>query len=130
MAALDSGLTLNQAAPPARDWSTGRAPPAAPPPLLVVSLLLVLLLALAAAFPTRLSQPADHRTLYAGRAASRPPGRYPFGTDEAGRDIFTRVVHGARISLGMALGIVLIAAALRHALRRRRRLRRAPDRRG
>jgi len=33
------------------------------------------------------------------------------GTDEVGRDIWTRVVHGTRYSVGMALGIVFIGAA-------------------
>ena len=33
-----------------------------------------------------------------------------FGTDEGGRDVFTRVVHGTRYSLGVAIAIVLGAA--------------------
>ena len=39
-----------------------------------------------------------------------PSWAHPFGTDEGGRDIFARVVHGTRYSLGMALSIVLLAA--------------------
>jgi peptide/nickel transport system permease protein len=45
-------------------------------------------------------------------AFKSPAWSHPFGTDEAGRDIFTRVVHGTRYSLGMSLAIVLIAAAV------------------
>lgn len=40
-----------------------------------------------------------------------PPSlQHPFGTDEGGRDIFTRVVHGARLSLGTAVAVVAFAA--------------------
>jgi len=78
-------------------------------PLLVVSGLLVLSLLVAALFPDWISnKPTSGLNM---KAAFKPPSwTYPFGTDEAGRDIFTRVVHGTRYSLGMALGIVLIAA--------------------
>jgi peptide/nickel transport system permease protein len=110
MTALDSGLTLNQAAP-ARPRSVQGARRLLRRPLLVVSLVLVLLLALAAAFPTLFSdQPITG--LYMQDALQAPSWTHLFGTDEAGRDIFTRVIHGVRISLGMALGIVLIGAAV------------------
>src|SRR5438034_215987 len=41
----------------------------------------------------------------------RPPSRsFPLGTDELGRDVLSRVIHGARISL--RIGIVTIGIAL------------------
>jgi peptide/nickel transport system permease protein len=38
-----------------------------------------------------------------------PSSSHPFGTDELGRDVFTRVLHGARIS--PAIGVIAIAIA-------------------
>ncbi len=41
-----------------------------------------------------------------------PTGRYPFGTDEFGRDILSRVIFGSRISIGVALGTMIVAASI------------------
>ncbi|HZO24718.1 MAG TPA: ABC transporter permease [Chloroflexota bacterium] len=38
-----------------------------------------------------------------------PTWRHPFGTDDLGRDLFTRVIYGARISLGTGLCSAAIA---------------------
>ncbi|SEC43494.1 peptide/nickel transport system permease protein [Paenibacillus sp. GP183] len=38
-----------------------------------------------------------------------PTGKHWFGTDEVGRDIFTRILYGSRLSLG--IGIVIVVAA-------------------
>lgn len=43
----------------------------------------------------------------------RPPSRaHPFGTDTLGRDILVRLLHGARVSLGLGLGAVAVAAVV------------------
>lgn len=40
----------------------------------------------------------------------KPPGATHFlGTDETGRDIYTRIIHGARLTLGLAVLTVVIA---------------------
>lgn len=52
---------------------------------------------------------------YALDAANRflPPSlEHPFGTDEGGRDVFDRVIYGARLTLGTAVAIVAAAAVL------------------
>lgn len=41
-----------------------------------------------------------------------PNAEHIFGTDEMGRDIFTRLAYGAWYSMGTALAVVLIAAAV------------------
>jgi peptide/nickel transport system permease protein len=41
-----------------------------------------------------------------------PSWQHPFGTDDAGRDLYTRVIYGARESLGIGLGATGLAMAL------------------
>jgi peptide/nickel transport system permease protein len=41
-----------------------------------------------------------------------PTWTHPFGTDALGRDILMRVLHGARVSLGLGVGSVVVAAVV------------------
>jgi peptide/nickel transport system permease protein len=41
-----------------------------------------------------------------------PSGQHLFGTDELGRDVLSRVVYGARLSLPLAFGLVALATVL------------------
>ncbi len=71
----------------------------------------LLLVALAAIFPQVLA-PADPTGIDPSAAFS-PPGRDAIlGTDTSGRDVFTRVVHGTRESVGIALAATGIGMAL------------------
>lgn len=47
---------------------------------------------------------------------SPPSARYPFGTDELGRDVFSRVLYGARLSIPAAVVVVGLTAVLGSAL--------------
>ncbi|MDR6953154.1 dipeptide transport system permease protein [Ancylobacter sp. 3268] len=38
--------------------------------------------------------------------------QFPFGTDAVGRDILSRLIYGARISLGIGLSVMLVSVAL------------------
>lgn len=41
-----------------------------------------------------------------------PGAEHPFGTDHKGRDIFSRVIHGAKISIGVALAAASLSAGI------------------
>lgn len=56
--------------------------------------------------------PRGPTDLHAGFEIKPPSAAFLFGTDELGRDILSRVIYGARISLAAALGSVLLAAAV------------------
>jgi ABC-type dipeptide/oligopeptide/nickel transport system permease subunit len=47
------------------------------------------------------------------RAMSKPPSEaHAFGTDQIGRDVLSRVIHGSRASLTVAIGAVLFGTTL------------------
>lgn len=54
----------------------------------------------------------DPLTVDMGSKLVNPGAEHIFGTDEMGRDIFTRLAYGAWYSMGTALAVVLIAAAV------------------
>jgi len=56
--------------------------------------------------------PHDVRVMSPQDALSPPGGRYLFGTDEFGRDVFSRVLLGSRVSLVVAFLSVLAAVAM------------------
>lgn len=70
---------------------------------------------LAAVFAPLLA-PHDPLHTYQDYVLSPPSGRFVLGTDEVGRDVLSRIVYGARISLEIAAICVGIAAVLGSAL--------------
>lgn len=77
-------------------------------PLTVLGLVIVLILLITAAFAPLIAtyNPTGVNLL---DKLQQPSAAHWFGTDEVGRDIFSRVVYGSRISLKIGLLVVLIA---------------------
>jgi peptide/nickel transport system permease protein len=48
----------------------------------------------------------------AGRTLARPDGEHWLGTDHLGRDIYSRIVHGARVSLVVGVASTLLGSVL------------------
>ena len=68
-------------------------------------------LVLAAIFCPYVS-PYDPAQIHLRSQLTLPSSTYWFGTDELGRDIFSRVLYGSRPSLGAGLLVVVLAAAV------------------
>lgn len=73
---------------------------------------LALLIVLAAIFAPVVTGGVDPAAAVLKDALQPPGGIHIFGTDKLGRDIFTRVIYGARTSLVAAFSVVLIIFAL------------------
>lgn len=88
------------------------------PPLLWGSLITLLLLVLAFIGPALAPHPPDKMTpilMQSGRFLQPPyppMPEFPFGSDEYGRDIFSRLLHGVRYTLLIAALIVPLRAGL------------------
>ncbi|MDQ4213044.1 ABC transporter permease [Microbacterium capsulatum] len=77
--------------------------------LLVLAVLVLAVAVLAALLPGVLA-PLDPLQTNVRHALLPPGAGHPFGTDQSGRDVYTRVVHGAARSLG--IGALATALAL------------------
>ncbi len=84
-------------------------------PLGVLGLLIVTFLCVIAIFPG-LWTSVDPFQISPAERLKPPSAAHLFGTDELGRDLFSRVVHGTRISLAMALSIIAVTGVIGSAL--------------
>lgn len=69
-------------------------------PALIIALIALALIAVAVIAPGILA-PGDPLAVHPSEGFQPPSMQHPFGTDESGRDIYTRVVHGAAASVGI-----------------------------
>ncbi|WP_243370820.1 ABC transporter permease [Microvirga solisilvae] len=92
---------------PARPLSAWRRIPIG----VVLATFVVAFLVLCALFPTLIA-PKDPYQLSLLHSLRAPSPEFPFGTDQLGRDIFSRVVHGASYSLSIGIGATLIAVTV------------------
>lgn len=80
-------------------------------PLAVIGLILVTLFVLCAVFAPWLS-PQDPAQLNLNGRLIPPGHQHWFGTDELGRDILSRTIYGARISMSVAVSVVTLSLAV------------------
>lgn len=81
-------------------WHDGR--------LLAGAVILSTLVAIAVLAP--LIAPHDPLKVFPGQVLKAPSGSHWLGTDELGRSLASRLIYGARVSLGVAFAVVAIAA--------------------
>ncbi|NLY76327.1 MAG: ABC transporter permease [Firmicutes bacterium] len=67
--------------------------------------LLIVLMAVASPILT----PYDPIEVFQGVPFNPPDGQHFFGTDNLGRDLFSRIIYGAQVSLAVALGVTGIS---------------------
>ena len=80
-------------------------------PTIVAGGLLVLLMVGIAIFAPWLGT-VDPTALAPAKRLRAPSGQYWFGTDMLGRDIYSRVIYGARISLIVGFSVAFVASAV------------------
>ena len=80
-------------------------------PLACIGILLLLTFLLLALFAPLLA-PADPAKIDLTHRLSAPVSAHLFGTDELGRDVLSRVIFGARLSLSVALSVVACSLTL------------------
>ena len=80
--------------------------------LVLVSGAALVVLVFAAALLAPLLAPQEHAAQTLDRRLEAPSGEHPLGLDELGRDILSRMLWGARVSLGVGLAVVVLAGGL------------------
>ena len=80
-------------------------------PLGAVGAVLVLLFVLTALFANVIA-PHDPLSTNSRASLATPGGSYWLGADFMGRDMFSRIVYGARISLAVAVGATVLGGVL------------------
>lgn len=80
-------------------------------PSVALSAIFVALVLLAAIAPSVLA-PFTATEINLNDALVAPSWHHLFGTDEAGRDLFSRVIYGTRLSLGIGFGATALAMGL------------------
>ncbi len=101
---------MSEAAILARPAAVGRVRPVWRRPLALVGTAIALTWLVVALFAPLIA-PADPLA-QVFTPLEAPSLDHPFGTDELGRDVLSRVVYGARVSIPLALLLVVLAASI------------------
>lgn len=81
-------------------------------PAMIGLAIVILVLVLAVFGPLLAPYPGDAAASHLLRRLKPPSAAFPFGTDNLGRDLFSRVILGARGALEVALSVVVLAMAI------------------
>jgi peptide/nickel transport system permease protein len=92
----------------------GRLKPAWRQPLAVIGVVIAVAWVIVAIFAPYIAPHDPLAQIYP--AAESPSSAHLFGTDELGRDVFSRVIYGSRISVPIALLLVTLAALIGGAI--------------
>ena len=84
-------------------------------PLGVAGAIIMIVFVLAAIFATWVA-PLDPFSTNARASLAPPGGTYLLGADMMGRDVLSRLIHGARVSLAVAIGATLIGSGFGAAI--------------
>jgi peptide/nickel transport system permease protein len=88
---------------------SARIPRRRPAVLTLAAAVVLLVFLLFTLFPSQLATGSPIQLDVVNRLQA-PSLAHPFGTDEGGRDLYSRVVYGTQNSLGIAVSVVLISA--------------------
>lgn len=78
--------------------------------ILLAAVVVLFVFIFAAVFADQIAPHDPHRT---SEESLRPPSvDHPFGTDDLGRDIFSGVVHGARISIAIGITVAVLSGLI------------------
>ena len=111
MSTIDHDAELARAGANISGWFSQMLFTARRYPLGAVGALIVLVFVLTAIFAGVIA-PSDPTATDAKASLAQPGGRFLLGADFMGRDMFSRIVHGARISLAVGAGATLIGGLL------------------
>jgi peptide/nickel transport system permease protein len=89
-----------------RTWGRITASPATLTGLIMLAIVIFCVSILPSLLPT------DPTAINIRARLAPPPWEHLFGTDEVGRDTFTRVMHGGRVSIVVALFVVAVSASI------------------
>lgn len=103
MSTIESFMAVPPASPEVRTRTRPRLRPG-----LVIAGLVVAVALVAALVPGLLASGKPNDAVL-GSALKPPSGGRWFGTDELGRDIYTRVIHGTRLTLALGVGAIAIS---------------------
>jgi len=98
--------------PPSRSFWSNVGRRVARDPVTVICAALVLAVVLAAILAPYVAPADPYRTSMVRRLLPVGSPGYPLGTDELGRDILSRLIYGARLSLVMGISPVVIATLI------------------